>query len=134
MNDGDAWTSANQQGGERHYRVLRNAYDLKLVQGLESLTVDVDCSGGDCEATDILADMSVDLSGTWMSSVAVQLLIAEGAPIWTVANQPGDVRHYTVLRKAFDVKLVQGSHIPWTLIAPVELVRLVISRPSSPLT
>ncbi|MBK9054322.1 MAG: hypothetical protein IPL78_26460 [Chloroflexi bacterium] len=110
VNNGDPiWTSANQQGGERHYRVLKNEYDLKLVQGSEFLTVDVDCSGGDCEATGILADMSVDLSGTWMSSVAVQLLIDEGAPIWTVANQHGDVRHYTVLRKAFDLKLVQGS-------------------------
>ena len=110
VNNGDPiWTVANQQGGERHYRVLKNEYDLKLVQGSEFLTVDVDCSGGDCEATDILADMSVDLSGSWLASVAVQLLIDEGDPIWTVANQHGAVRHYTVLRKAYDLKLVQGS-------------------------
>ncbi|MBK9054130.1 MAG: hypothetical protein IPL78_25415 [Chloroflexi bacterium] len=60
--------------------MFRNNYDLKLVQGAQVFPIDLDCTGGSCTASDFAADLTVDLSGTWLASVAVQLLLDGGSP------------------------------------------------------
>ena len=110
VNDGGLiWSVNNQHGGVRTYDVLKNTYDLKLVQGPKVLPVDnIDCKGGTCTAGDVIADLKVDLSGTWNKDITVQLKTSGGDLIWSVNNQHGGERHYNVLKNTYDITLVQG--------------------------
>ncbi len=118
VNDGGLiWSVNNQQSDVRTYNVLKDTYDLKLVQGPKTLDVaNIDCNGGTCSAGDVTADLTVDLGGTWPSSITVQLNLDDGNPdttgslIWSVNNQHGAIRHYNVLKNYYDVKLVIGSN------------------------
>ena len=54
--------------------MLKNTYDLKLVQGVKTLDVaDIVCTGETCDAGDVIADLTVDLSGSWLAGVNVEL-------------------------------------------------------------
>ena len=104
------WSASNQHGGVRTYNVLPDTYDLKLVQGPMILDVaDVNCEGGDCNAGDVITNLNVDLNGTWLASVAVQLFVDDGGMIWSASNQHGGLRSYNVLPGSYDLKLVQGA-------------------------
>ena len=103
------WSAGNQHGAIRTYNVLPGVYDLKLVQGDETLEVaDVDCTSGGCSAGEVAADLGVDLSGTWLRDVTVQLKTFDGKLIWSAGNQHGAERHYNVLKGTYDLALVEG--------------------------
>ncbi len=110
VNDGGLiWSVNNQHGAVRTYNVLKNTYDLKLVQGPKTLNVaDINCNGGTCNAGDVIADLTVDLGGTWNKDITVQLKTESGDLIWSVNNQNGTLRHYNVLKNTYNVTLVQG--------------------------
>ncbi len=110
VNDGGLiWSVNNQQSDVRTYNVLKDTYDLKLVQGPKTLDVaDIDCDGGDCSAGDVTADLTVDLGGIWNKDITVQLKTESGDLIWSVNNQQGALRHYNVLKNTYDITLVQG--------------------------
>jgi len=114
VNDGDLiWSAGNQHGAVRTYNVLKNTYDLKLVQGPKTLDVaDIDCDDRDtavaCTAGDVIADLEVDLSGSWNRDITVQLKTDSGELIWSAGNQHNAERHYNVLKNTYDLTLVEG--------------------------
>jgi hypothetical protein len=111
VDDGDLiWQVGSQHGAVRTYNVLKNTYDLKLVQGPKTLEVlDINCSAtATCNAGDVTADLTVDLSGTWYKDITVQLKTEDGSLIWQVGAQHGAERHYNVLKNTYDLTFVQG--------------------------
>ena len=106
------WTAYNQQGAVRTYNVLKNTYDLKLVQGLKTLDIaNVDCTSETATAGDVTSVLTVDLSGTWLAGINVELYKDNGGIIWTAYNQQGAVRTYNVLKNTYDLKLRQGPKV-----------------------
>ncbi len=77
--DGLIWAVGNQHGAIRTYNVLPAVYDLKLVQGPKELGVaDVNCTSSPCSAGDVISTLSIDLSGTWTSSITTELHLDDG--------------------------------------------------------
>ena len=106
------WTAYNQHGASRTYNVLKNTYDLKLRQGPKVLDVaNISCTGETCNAGDVIAQLTVDLSGTWLAGINVELYKDDGGIIWTAYNQQGAVRTYNVLKNTYDLKLRQGPKV-----------------------
>ncbi len=114
-NNGLIWSAGNQHGAVRTYNVLKGVYDLKLVEGPKSLDVaDIDCNSA-CNVGDVIAVLSVDLSGTWANSITTELHLDDGSAgtagsvIWAAGNQHGALRTYNVLKSFYDVALQYGS-------------------------
>ena len=108
---GIIWTAYNQQGAVRVYNVLKNTYDLKLRQGPKVLDVaNLNCNN-DCNAGDVTSVLTVDLSGTWLAGINVELYVDDGGIIWTAYNQQGAIRTYNVLKNTYDLKLRQGMKV-----------------------
>jgi disulfide oxidoreductase YuzD len=109
---GIIWTAYNQQGAVQVYNVLKNTYDLKLRQGPKVLDVaNINCTGETGAAGDVTAQLTVDLSGTWLSGINVELYKDDGGIIWTAYNQQGAVQVYNVLKNTYDLKLRQGPKV-----------------------
>ncbi len=67
---GKIWSRNNAHGANRTYNVLKNTYDVKLVQGPKSVTVDaLDCQN-DCTvaASDVVKTMSVGLDDWFLTA------------------------------------------------------------------
>jgi len=109
---GIIWTAYNQHGASRIYNVLKNTYDLKLRQGPKVLDVaNIDCTGEICSAGDVTAELTVDLSGTWLGGINVELYKNDDGLIWTAYNQHGASHVYNVLKNTYDLKLRQGPKV-----------------------
>ena len=104
------WYQNNQHGGVRSYNVLKNTYDINLVQGPISYAIDNrDCTSACTVAqSEFATTLEVDLSGSWHAGITVQLLTDGGDLIWYQNNQHGGVRSYNVLKNTYDINLVQG--------------------------
>jgi len=103
------WTLNNQHGAMRAYSVPQGTYDLKLVSGpQESWVDDIPCNS-DCNANAAIQTLTVDLSGSWIGPVSVELYANDAGKIWTAYNQHGAPRTYNVLNGTYDLKLISGD-------------------------
>jgi len=110
--DGLIWTAYNQHGASHVYNVLKNTYDLKLRQGPKVLDVaNINCTDEACTAGDVIETLTVDLSGSWLANINVELYVDDDGIIWTAYNQQGGVRTYNVLPNTYDLKLRQGPKV-----------------------
>ena len=123
-NNGLIWSVGNQHGAVRTYNVLLGVYDLKLVEGPKTLDVpNINCAGSGCSAGDVIATLSVDLSGTWPSSITTELHLDDtvagtaGSLIWAAGNQHGAIRTYNVLKNVYDVAVTySGKTYIWDAV------------------
>ena len=108
------WAAGNQHGANRTYTVLAGKYDLKLREGPQVNSLSVDCGAEGaltCSATVPKRTLTVDLSGTWLRDITVELYTSATTPtlIWAAGNQHGANRTYNVLSGTYDVVLRQGA-------------------------
>ncbi|MEI6180380.1 MAG: hypothetical protein WCP31_06480, partial [Chloroflexales bacterium] len=109
------WAAGNQHGANRTYTVLAGKYDLKLREGPQVNSLSVDCGAEGaltCSATVPKRTLTVDLSGTWLRDITVELYPqGNTTPIWAAGNQHGANRTYTVLAGKYDLKLREGPQV-----------------------